>query len=89
MPRRLRHAACAGTGEIPSHVPERGVSVRSGDECRWIDWEKAVMRVLLFAALLTFVFAFLTKEGASQGVVVLTIAAGFVGTLIMTLMRDA
>ena len=47
------------------------------------------MRVLLFAALLTFVFAFLTKEGASQGVIVLTIAAGFVGTLIMTLMRDA
>ncbi len=47
------------------------------------------MRVLLFAALLTFVFAFLTKGGASQGVITLTVAGGFIGMLIMTLVRDA
>jgi hypothetical protein len=48
-----------------------------------------MVRVLLFATLLMFLFAFLTKGGASQGVIALTLAGGFIATLIMTLVKDA
>ncbi|WP_188311811.1 hypothetical protein [Salinarimonas soli] len=46
-------------------------------------------RVSLFAALLLLLFAFLTKGGASQAVTVLTVSGGFVGLLIMALLKDA
>jgi hypothetical protein len=48
-----------------------------------------MFRVSMLAALLLFAFALMTKSGASQAAVALTIGGGFIAVLILALFKEA
>ncbi len=45
--------------------------------------------VSMLLAILTLVFAFMSRSGASPGLVALTVGGVFIGVLILTLLREA
>ena len=51
--------------------------------------ELTMFRVSMLLAILTLVFAFMSRSGASPGLVALTVGGVFIGVLILTLLREA